>query len=130
MPVTGLFVLAGLAGLLGLFILSLRNRRAGTASHDADFDAGISIVYQYVEIEGKPGRPADDDLEAGLKLLRGVVRQNPQNWAAWWLLGIGYRAQNDAERSIEALRTAASLNPEHSGIARDYSVARDTPVPR
>ena len=52
-----------------------------------------------------------------------VVRINPGNWAAMWLLGKVYQRLGDDEASLEWFARAHRVNPDHEDVAREAAIA-------
>ena len=52
------------------------------------------------------GRVVRDDADAVFPRYREAVEQNPDDWQAWYRLGIAYDAAGDRRRAREAIRKA------------------------
>lgn len=62
------------------------------------------------EVGVKPsGRILRDDADALFPTYRADVEQNPDDWRAWYRLGLAYDASGDRRRAREAVRTAIRL---------------------
>ncbi len=55
------------------------------------------------------GRVVRDDADAVFPRYREAVEQNPDDWQAWYRLGIAYDAAGDRRRAREAIRKAIRL---------------------
>ncbi len=62
------------------------------------------------EVEVRPsGRVIRADGEAVFPRYRADVEANPEDWRAWYRLGLAYDAAGDRRRAREAVRTAIRL---------------------
>lgn len=55
------------------------------------------------------GRVMRDDADAVFPAYRAAVEQNPDDWRAWYRLGLSYDASGDRRRAREAVRRAIRL---------------------
>lgn len=55
------------------------------------------------------GRVVREDADAVFPAYRAEVEQNPEDWRAWYRLGLAYDASGDRRRARSAIRTAISL---------------------
>jgi tetratricopeptide (TPR) repeat protein len=62
-------------------------------------------------------------IRQGIPLLERVIRLNPQNWAALWVVGKAYQAAKQNERALEALSRAHLVKPDNPDIAREASIS-------
>jgi tetratricopeptide (TPR) repeat protein len=62
-------------------------------------------------------------LDEAAGLYREVVRINPRNWAAMWLLGKVHQLLAQYERGLEWFSRAHRVNPDHADVAREASIA-------
>lgn len=62
------------------------------------------------EVEVRPsGRVTRDDGDALFPLYRADAERHPDDWRAWYRLGLAYDAASDRRRAREAVRTAIRL---------------------
>ncbi|GAA2989332.1 cytochrome c-type biogenesis protein CcmH/NrfG [Microbacterium terrae] len=55
------------------------------------------------------GQPVREDADALFPAYRADVEAHPDDWAAWYRLGLAYDASGDRRRAREAVRTAIRL---------------------
>jgi cytochrome c-type biogenesis protein CcmH/NrfG len=66
------------------------------------------------EVAVRPsGRVRRDDAEALFPAYRADVERDPEDWRAWFRLGLAYDAAGDRRRAREAVRTAIRLEKQH-----------------
>ena len=91
---------------------------------DALYREGTALVTPYIELADRRRAPIDSaKLERGLDLLEQVVKIKASNWSAFWILGMGYRAKKDWQRSYERLARAYALKPDSADVGREYGAA-------
>ncbi|TFD82081.1 hypothetical protein E3T54_00990 [Cryobacterium sp. Sr8] len=62
------------------------------------------------ELPARPsGRPYRDAADADFPRFREAVEADPENWRAWFRLGLAYDASGDRRRARGAIRTAIAL---------------------
>jgi cytochrome c-type biogenesis protein CcmH/NrfG len=62
------------------------------------------------EVSVRPsGRVVREDADAVFPAYRAQVQQNPDDWRAWYRLGLAYDGAGDRRRAREAVRTAIRL---------------------
>src|SRR5205823_1792956 len=71
--------------------------------------------------------PLDDDgrrrLDEAISLFDEVVRINPKNWAALWLLGKVYQRLGEYEKGLAAFARSHEIRPDQPDVAREASIA-------
>ena len=55
------------------------------------------------------GRPVRDEADAEFPVYRAAVDAAPEDWRAWFRLGLAYNASGDRRRARGAIRTAIAL---------------------
>ncbi|TFD35070.1 hypothetical protein E3T34_03615 [Cryobacterium sp. TMT1-62] len=55
------------------------------------------------------GRPMRDEADAEFPIYRAAVDAAPDDWRAWFRLGLAYNSSGDRRRARGAIRTAISL---------------------
>lgn len=58
------------------------------------------------------GRVVRDDADAVFPRYRAAVEQNPEDWRAWYRLGLAYDGSGDRRRARAAVRKAIQLERE------------------
>jgi tetratricopeptide (TPR) repeat protein len=71
---------------------------------DADGDLPVDDLPK--RPSGRPDRVAAD---ADFPLYREAAEQNPEDWRAWFRLGLAYDASGDRRRARQAIRRAIGL---------------------
>ncbi|SDK75415.1 hypothetical protein SAMN05216282_11250 [Cryobacterium psychrotolerans] len=62
------------------------------------------------ELPSRPsGRPYRDAADADFPRFREAAEADPENWRAWFRLGLAYDASGDRRRARGAIRTAIAL---------------------
>lgn len=76
-----------------------------------DYDNAVSVLGAIINnIEDKDFRSDSKEAE---KLLREVIRQNPENYQAFYWLGKSYAGLGMNKKAIANLKKAVELNPKH-----------------
>ncbi len=63
---------------------------------------------------------AQRDIRNGIDSLNQVVLLNPQNWAAYWVMGKGYQALGDSQNACESFKASWQIHKENADVAREY----------
>ncbi|HWT33790.1 MAG TPA: hypothetical protein VN107_08495 [Microbacterium sp.] len=115
----------GLAIAMGVALLILPLVAGWAVCRELWFGFRAEKVGRRLEAEG--GLPADEvevresgrvmraDAEAVFPRYRDDVQAHPDDWRAWYRLGLAYDAAGDRRRAREAVRTAIRL--EHTAPA-------------
>ncbi|WP_407643216.1 hypothetical protein [Cryobacterium tepidiphilum] len=74
--------------------------------HRLDADGGLPVEQFPVRPSGRPERSAAD---ADFPRFQADVEAHPEDWQAWFRLGLAYDAAGDRRRARGAIRTAISL---------------------
>jgi len=90
-------------------------------SHDDIYLEGVGLIGPFIGDRPPPMDP--ERFGRGLALLEYVVRLNPINWAAMWVLGRGYRRANSLMRSADFFARAYALAPDELANAVEYQYA-------
>ncbi|MEM5948555.1 tetratricopeptide repeat protein [Spirochaetia bacterium 38H-sp] len=60
--------------------------------------------------------------EKGIQLIKQFIRDNPDVWNAWFLLGWGYRRIKKFAEAAEAFEKANLLNPNHTETLNELAI--------
>lgn len=74
------------------------------------------------ERKNADSRKAQKDIQTGIAKLKQVVELNPQNWAAYWVMGKGYQALGDHQNAYESFKASWGIHKENADVAREYMV--------
>lgn len=115
-----------IALLVALVIASTASFALDSEQHNRLYRKGIDLVRPYTMLsDGTAADPTTEEarehLTEGIALLREVVRINPQNHAAYWIMGMGYRSLGNAQEATTAFASAYELHPLQPDYAREYS---------
>ena len=100
---------------------------ANRSRHDDLYRQASGLIQGLIAVHGKT--PAE--LNAGARqrlvdaigLFEEVVRINPGNWPAMWLLGKIYERLSDPARGLEWFARSHRVNPDHPDVAREAAIA-------
>jgi tetratricopeptide (TPR) repeat protein len=89
------------------------------------YKEGVSLVKPYMILTDSPTRPvgtdqAQQDLSRGISLLKKAVVIQPDNWAAYWIIGKAYQALHDSENACDAFGKSFSIQDQNPDVAREY----------
>jgi len=90
--------------------------------HDELYREGCKILQPYLPlVDGlTPGKPVDlADIEKGRRLLTRALDLYPDNWSAYWIMGMACRAAGYKDQAYEALSRAWAINPNHVDVGRE-----------
>lgn len=97
------------------------------AEHDRLYREASSALYPLVEFHGKPipelAAEQEGALRRGLTLFDRVLRINPRNWPAMWLMGKGFQRLGDFENALRWFAQAHEINPTHPDVLREAAIA-------
>jgi tetratricopeptide (TPR) repeat protein len=93
--------------------------------HDRIYKEGCDLIQPYMQLHGVESRPANndkarDELKRGISLLEIVVKVNPENWSAYWIIGKGHQALGASEDACDAFGKAFAIQNENADVAREY----------
>ncbi|WP_120337535.1 hypothetical protein [Cryobacterium soli] len=105
--------------LIGVALIVLPIIGAWALVREIVFGARCERLVKQLEAEGElpvndlpsrpSGRPYREAADAQFPQYREAVDAAPQDWRAWFRLGLAYDASGDRRRARAALRTAMSL---------------------
>ena len=84
---------------------------ASAAKLGARLDAEGALPDDEVAVRTS-GRVVRDDADAVFPRYRTAVEQNPEDWQAWYRLGLAYDASGDRRRARAAIRNAIRFERE------------------
>jgi len=98
------------------------------AQHNQYFKEASELITPYMKIHDVRRQLPDSakarrDVDRGIALLKAVVVYNPTNWAAWWVMGKGYQAVNETEKSCHAFGKSFEIQKANPDVAREYMFA-------
>jgi hypothetical protein len=100
---------------------------ADRSRHDDLYNHACALVKGLILIHGQTPKELDQDdrrrLMEAIALFSEVVRINPGNWAAMWLLGKVYQRLSDYEQGLQWFSRAHRVNPDNPDIAREAAIA-------
>lgn len=93
--------------------------------HDRLYQEGLDLINPYMHIVGRDHQSADtekahDELSRGKDLLQQVLKINPGNGSAWWIIGKAEQVLKDTEAACDAFRKAYQLRNDNADTAREY----------
>lgn len=95
--------------------------------HNELYQQGCSLIEGLIiignEAPGPPGPEQREKLEDAIPLFVEVVRINPGNWSAMWLLGKIYQRLGEYEQGLAWFSRAHRVNPDQPDVAREASIA-------
>ena len=93
--------------------------------HEISFGLGSSRLGARLDAEGAlpaeelavspSGRPDRADADALFPAYRAAVEEHPDDWRAWYRLGLAYDGSGDRRRARAAVRTAIRLERRDRG---------------
>lgn len=131
MSTTAYIAAIGLCALTAFFIAACNRRSAVPANesiedrHNRLYKEACALIDPYMRLHGvKRGDASTDratrDLTKGIDNLKTVVQINPDNWAAYWIMGKAYQAQSRSSEACDAFASAYSMQKGNAGVAREY----------
>jgi tetratricopeptide (TPR) repeat protein len=97
------------------------------ARHDELYQRGCRLIEGLIVVGNQAPGPPDPGqrkrLDDAVPLFVEVVRINPGNWAAMWLLGKVYQRLGDYGQGLEWFSRAHRVNPDQPDVAREASIA-------
>ena len=93
--------------------------------HDRLYQRGCDLIKPYMILTDRHSRPANTekarrDLREGISLLTKVVTINPNNWAAFWIMGKAYQALDDSENACDSFGKSFAIQQANPDVAREY----------
>ena len=100
---------------------------ADRSRHDGLYRQAVGLIEGLIAVHGKEPAKLDDAarrrMTEAVGLFEEVVRINPGNWPAMWLLGKIYERLHDPQRSLEWFARSHRVNPDHHDVAREAAIA-------
>ena len=110
-----------------LYVGRTARPEADRSRHDALYRQACGLIEGLIAVHGKEPAKLDDAarrrLTEAVGLFEEVVRINPGNWPAMWLLGKIHQRFSDPERSLEWFARSHRVNPDHADVARETAIA-------
>ena len=113
--------------VMGVALLVLPLIAAWAITRELLFGARTEKLVKILDAEGglpveelphrASGRPLRDAADADFPRFKAEVEETPQNWRAWFRLGLAYDASGDRRRARSALRESIRLYraEQHAG---------------
>ncbi len=106
---------------------TVAENRLNVARHDELYREASSLIKGLIMVQDKACRPLDSssrqDLTRAVALFEEVIRINPGNWSAMWLLGKIYQRIADPQHSLDWFSRAHRVNADHPDVAREATIA-------
>jgi tetratricopeptide (TPR) repeat protein len=103
------------------------NPDVSRSRHDDLYKQGCTLIEGLILIHGEApaelGPDARRRLGRAVGLFEEVVRINPGNWAAMWLLGKAHQRLGEYARGLDWFARAHRVNPEQPDVAREAAIA-------
>src|SRR5437867_13025841 len=95
--------------------------------HNRLYKQACALIEGLILLDDREPAPLDDDgrrrLDEAISLFDEVVRINPKNWAALWLLGKVYQRLGEYEKGLAAFARSHEIRPDQPDVAREASIA-------
>jgi tetratricopeptide (TPR) repeat protein len=95
--------------------------------HARLYKEASAAVFPLIEVHGKPVSKLRHDQERqsrlGLGLFDHVLKLNPRNWAAMWLVGKAYQRLGESDNALKWFSQSHGVNPTHPDVAREAAIA-------
>lgn len=107
-------------------VVSLQSPAMDTDLHNYLYEKGTKLIEPYVVLSDRPTADASspearERLSEGIESLERVVEINPGNDAAYWVMGMAYRALGNYADATAAFGEAYEINPSQPDFAREYA---------
>ncbi len=97
------------------------------ARHNELYQQACDLIKGLIILDNQTPAPLDatnrQRLDDASARFREVVRINPKNWSAMWLLGKVYQRLEDYEQGLHWFARAHRVNPDHPDVAREAAIA-------
>jgi tetratricopeptide (TPR) repeat protein len=95
--------------------------------HDRLYKEATALAHELILLDDREAAPLDDDsrrrLGEAIALYEEVVRINPKNWAALWMLGKVHQRLGEFEKGLAAFARSHDIVPDQPDVAREASIA-------
>jgi tetratricopeptide (TPR) repeat protein len=96
-----------------------------TDRHNQLFKEGSDLISPYMPLHGVEPKDASTgiaqrEIKTGIDKLKQVVVLNPQNWAAYWVMGKAYQALGDSQNACESFKASWDIHKANADVAREY----------
>jgi hypothetical protein len=97
------------------------------ARHNELYRQGCSLIEGLIILDNQAPGELDprsrQRLQDAIAAFDEVVRINPGNWNAMWLLGKVYQRLGDYDRGLQWFSRAHRVNPDQADVAREAAIA-------
>jgi tetratricopeptide (TPR) repeat protein len=119
--------------LLAIAVIAcVRKRNEPQAPNDTDlhnllFREGTNLITPYMPLHGLSPKDAHSsqaqkEIKNGIAKLEQVLVLNPQNWAAFWIIGKGHQALENYQKAYESFKASWSIHKQNIDVAREYMI--------
>ena len=89
------------------------------------YKEGVRLIKPYMiltdgQVRSVNTETARQDLTRGISSLKKAVVIQPDNRAAYWIIGKGYQALHDSENACEAFGRSFAIQQQNPDVAREY----------
>jgi tetratricopeptide (TPR) repeat protein len=99
----------------------------GRKRHDAAYQQACKLIDGLILLDGRTSAKTDETqkqrLNEAIPLFEEVVKLNPANWAAMWLLGKTYQRLARYDLALPWFARAHRVNPDQADVAREAAIA-------
>ncbi len=93
--------------------------------HNRLYQEACDLIRPYMHIVEREHQSAHSEqarleLDRGISLLRDVLKINPANWSAYWVIGKACQALGNSEDACEAFQKSFGLEKGNVDVAREY----------
>lgn len=128
---TTAYIVIALGVLTAVFVATCNRKPSVPVNESADdrhnrlYKEACALIDPYMRLHGVKRRDASTvrakrDLAKGIDNLNTVVQMNPDNWAAYWIMGKAYQAQGRSSEACDAFASAYSIQKDNADVAREY----------
>ncbi len=94
--------------------------------HDRVYKQAVALAWPFLNIHSRPSPKFGDDerkkLNHAIDLFDRVLRLNPVNWAAMWLMGKSYQRLGKHEQALKLFAAAHEIKPDQPDVSREASL--------
>jgi tetratricopeptide (TPR) repeat protein len=94
-------------------------------NHNPYYKIGTKLIEPYMQLPDKStnlDNKVKVDIELGIRYLDAVTKINPNNFAAYWIKGKGYRALNQHDSAYVQFDKSYQINKDNPDVARELAI--------
>jgi tetratricopeptide (TPR) repeat protein len=103
------------------------NSGQSNSRHNELYSQGYSLIEDLIILDNHVPSPLDPQhrkrLEDAIPIFIEVLRINPDNWSAMWMLGKVYQRLGDYERALQWFSRAHRIKPDQPDVVREAAIA-------